>query len=101
MEDFVQYLEKIELPNQLVAAIGDPLLQKFLQLKYSEVTSRRIDNWLLAFFEDQLETSNSAAGNILSMLQAILEYTRYTKVYSPQKALWVLLTISSNCPQRV
>lgn len=90
MEEFVQHLEKIELPNQLVAAIGDPLLQKFLQLKYSETTSRRIDNWLLAFFEDQLETPNSAADNILNMLQAILEYTRYTKVRTPRETLMAI-----------
>jgi centromere protein I len=80
VEDFVRHLERIELPNQLVAVIGDPLLQKFLQLKYSEATSRRIDNWLLAFFEDQLEASQSSVGIILNMLQAIQDYTRYTKV---------------------
>jgi centromere protein I len=83
VDDFVQNLEKIELPNQLVAAIGDPLLQKFLQLKNSEATTQRIDNWLLAFFEDQLESPNSAEGTILDMLQAIREYTRYTKVHTP------------------
>lgn len=86
MSDFVRHLERIELPNQLVAAIGDPLLQKFLQLKSSESTARRIDNWLLAFFEDQLENPSSAEGNILDMLEAIREYTRYTKVYSLQDA---------------
>jgi centromere protein I len=80
VEDFVQHLERIELPNQLVAVIGDPLLQKFLRLKYSETTWQRIDNWLSAFFEDQLETSHSTTGNILDMLQGIREYARYTKV---------------------
>ena len=76
----MRHLERIELPNQLVAVIGDPLLQKFLQLKYSETISRRIDNWLLAFFEDQLEASYSSASNIMNMLEAIQDYTRYTKV---------------------
>lgn len=85
VEDFVQHLERIELPNQLVAAIGDPLLRKFLQLKYSETTAQRIDNWLLAFFEDQLETFHSSASNILDMLQAIREYAQYTKVRPIQK----------------
>lgn len=80
MEDFVRHLERIELPNQLVSVIGDPLLQKFLHLKHSETTSRRIDNWLVAFFEDQLETSQSSTRNILDMLQAIREYARFTKV---------------------
>jgi centromere protein I len=80
VEDFVRHLERIELPNQLVAVIGDPLLQKFLQLKHSEATSQRIDNWLLAFFEDELQSSHSSASNILNMLHAIQDYTCYTKV---------------------
>ena len=79
MSDFVDKLEKIELPNQLVAAIGDPLLQKFLQIKPSVTTSQRIDQWLLAFFEDQLETAGSERA-ILEMLEAIRNYTKHTKV---------------------
>lgn len=84
MDDFVRKLEKIELPNQLVAVIGDPLLQKFLQLKSSPVVLRRVDSWLLAFFEDQLEDPGAAENPILEMLSAIREYTRYTKV-----SLWI------------
>ena len=79
MHEFIQKLEKIEPPNQLVAVINDPLLQKFLQLRSSESASRRIDSWLLAFFEDQLEDS-SASDRILSMLETVLGYTRYAKV---------------------
>ena len=79
MHEFIQKLEKIEPPNQLVAVINDPLLQKFLQLRSSASASRRIDSWLLAFFEDQLEDS-SASDRILSMLDAVLGYTRFTKV---------------------
>jgi centromere protein I len=36
---------------------------------------------MLAFFEDQLEFSTLRDEVILEMLQAILEYTRYTKVF--------------------
>ena len=87
MNEFIRKLEKIELPNQLVAAITDPLLQKFLQLKSSESTSRRVDNWLLAFFEDQLENQGSEAV-ILEMLGAIRTYTQYTKVPSQTQSFW-------------
>jgi len=80
VNDFIYKLEKIEPPNQLVAVIGDPLLQKFLQLRSSEASSKRIDDWLLAFFEDQLERQHSAELMILEMLNVVLEYTRYTKV---------------------
>jgi centromere protein I len=82
VHDFVQKLERIEPPNQLVAVIGDSLLQKFLQLRSSESSSRRVDAWLLAFFEDQLEVPESAEGKILEMLEAVLIYTRYTKVWA-------------------
>ena len=82
MNDFVRKLEKIELPNQIVAAIGDPLLQKFLQLKTSDSTSRRLDNWLLAFFEDQLENLGSEPV-MLEMLAAIRDCAQYTKVLYP------------------
>jgi centromere protein I len=81
VHNFVQKLEKIEPPNQLVAVIGDSLLQKFLQLRSSESSSRRVDAWLLAFFEDQLEVPESAESKILEMLEAVLIYTRYTKVW--------------------
>jgi len=77
MNDLVQRLEKIELPNQLVAVIGDPLLQKFLQLKSTDVTLARIDNWLLAFFEDQLQSPGSS--EIFPMLAAVRDYARCVK----------------------
>lgn len=77
---FVAELEKIELPNQLVAVMGDPLLQKLLQLKSTDAVRQRVDNWLMAFFEDQLEGDGSSEGALLDMLASILEYTRFTKV---------------------
>ncbi|KAG4027718.1 hypothetical protein MFRU_027g00110 [Monilinia fructicola] len=80
VDDFIQKLEKIELPNQLVAAIHDPLLQKFLHLRSSEVTQQRIDYWLLAFFEDQLENGRTSETQIPDMLEVILRYTRLTKI---------------------
>jgi centromere protein I len=82
VNEFVDKLEKIELPNQLVASLRDPLLHKFLQLKPSVSISQRIDQWLLAFFEDQLETPGSEK-TILEMLEAIRDYTNHTKVCSP------------------
>ncbi|KAI9646770.1 hypothetical protein NHQ30_004769 [Ciborinia camelliae] len=79
VDEFVLKLEKIELPNQLVAAIHDPLLQKLLHLRSSEAILQRIDYWLLAFFEDQLENSRPSETQILDMLEVILRYTRFTK----------------------
>ncbi|KUJ11771.1 Mis6-domain-containing protein [Mollisia scopiformis] len=83
VHEFVQKFEKIDPPNQLVAVISDPLLQKFLHLRSSEVDSSRIDSWLLAFFEDQLQNSGTEKDGILEMLDAILKYARYTKNLPP------------------
>jgi centromere protein I len=83
VSDFVGKLETIELPNQIVAVIGDPLLRKFLLLKSSDSTARRIDNWLLAFFEDQLESQEPTESVILAMLDAIRDYARCTKWLPP------------------
>lgn len=80
VNDFIQKLEKIQLPNQMVAVFGDPLLQKLLQLNSSNTTSQRIDYWLTAFFEDQLQNPESWDTAILEMLTAILGYARLTKV---------------------
>ncbi|KFY67817.1 hypothetical protein V496_01400 [Pseudogymnoascus sp. VKM F-4515 (FW-2607)] len=86
---FVAVLEKIELPNQLVAVMGDPLLQKLLQLKSTDAVRQRVDNWLMAFFEDQLEGDGSSEAALLDMLASILEYTRFTKDLPPACAKYL------------
>jgi centromere protein I len=80
VHEFVRKLEKIEPPNQLVAAINDTLLQKYLLLRSSDTDSQRIDSWLFALFEDQLEDSTSSEGKIFETLEAVLGYTEYNKV---------------------
>jgi hypothetical protein len=93
--DFIQKLEKIELPNQLVAVIGDPLLQNLLQLKSNDTIKRRIDNWLTAFFEDQLEGGGFTGNTLLDMLVAIKEYASFTKVRHKTHSLYYLLPFLS------
>ncbi|TVY49879.1 Inner kinetochore subunit [Lachnellula occidentalis] len=95
VHDFVQRLEKIEPPNQLVAVIQDPLLQKFLQLRSSEVYARRVDSWLMAFFEDQLEAGDTSEIKILEMLKSIQGYTRYTKKLPPACSAYLNSMITS------
>lgn len=89
--DFVQKLELIEPPNQLVAVISNPFLQKYLQLRSSEKYKTRIDSWLLAFFEDRLSDPEDNASQIISMLDSMVEYTRYTKVCHTQEVWHVLM----------
>ena len=86
MTGFIDVLEKIEPPNQMVAMIKDPLLQKFLILRPSQESLRRVDQWLFAYFEDRLENMDEFEDGILQMLKDILEYTRYTKVLANQNS---------------
>lgn len=79
-------LEKVKLPNQLVAVMGDPLLQKLLQLKSTDKTKQRVENWLFAFFEDQLQNDEGSEAVLLDMLASILDFARFTKVcFEPLK----------------
>lgn len=94
VQAFIGKLERIELPNQLVAVMGDPLLQKFLQLKSTDETRHRVDNWLLAFFEDQMQSEDNSERALLDMLASILEYVRVTKVLPPACTKYLQSTLN-------
>lgn len=85
MDDLVEKLEKIELPNQVISALGEPLLQKYLTVKPSEVASKRLDYWLSAFLDEELQSlqaGHKQNGALSDTLDKVLNYTRYTKVSS-------------------
>ncbi|KAF7562801.1 hypothetical protein G7046_g1337 [Stylonectria norvegica] len=69
--DFVRHIEKLELPNQLVAVLADPLLQKLLMLRPSDESSQRIANWLNSVFQDVVdgEADESAFFDVLDILR--------------------------------
>ncbi|KAI9831947.1 MAG: hypothetical protein M1826_002675 [Phylliscum demangeonii] len=82
LEDLIDKFDRLELPSQAVSILGDPLLQKYLVLRPSESSSRRVHNWLVTFFEDELDSMRAGAKvskQLLSLLEAILSYARYTK----------------------
>lgn len=87
VDDFVNKLDKLELPNQLVAALEDPLLRKLLELKPSDSATSRINNWLAACLSDELRSSQTfspgRADRTARLLLRILEYTRSTKRLLP------------------
>lgn len=72
-------LDKLELPNQLVAVLADPLLQKLLLLRPSEEAYQRVANWLHAVLQDVL--SGSADEDTLwDMMDVVKEFVIQTKV---------------------
>ncbi|KAK0739800.1 Mis6-domain-containing protein [Apiosordaria backusii] len=81
-EGFVNNLEKIEMPSQLVAVLADPLLQKFLLLRPSEQASQRISNWLMACVGD-VASGDADPSFLLDMVEVIHDYVLSTKELSP------------------
>lgn len=79
VENLVQNLEKIELPNQLVAVLADPLLQKLLSLRPAEVSYQRIANWVYAATQDIVngDADESFLRDVLAVLQ---DYVVHAKV---------------------
>lgn len=82
VDDFIEKLDRIELPGQLISFLSDPLLQKYLILNPSSISARRIDLWLAAYLEDEYETARrgqETSSQLSEILDAVLDLTRYTK----------------------
>ncbi|KAI9934052.1 hypothetical protein MW887_005125 [Aspergillus wentii] len=80
---FVERLDKIELPNQIISTLGDNLAQKYLFLVKPEAANRRLDDWLKGFLNDKLEQIQDGHEDEPETLTYILtlavEYVRYAK----------------------
>ncbi|KKK25738.1 hypothetical protein ARAM_002213 [Aspergillus rambellii] len=83
VDHFIERLEKIELPNQIISTIGDRLAQKYLFLAQPEVANRRLDDWLRSFLSDQLEYARDFDDEGVETLGYVLtlavSYVRYIK----------------------
>ncbi|PHH89259.1 hypothetical protein CDD83_6394 [Cordyceps sp. RAO-2017] len=79
---FVQNLERIELPNQLVAVLADPLLQKLLMLRPSAESDRRVVNWLGSVLRDVVD-GDADDETIWEALEVVSEFVARTKALPP------------------
>ncbi|KAF4585591.1 Mis6 domain-containing protein [Ophiocordyceps camponoti-floridani] len=82
VESFVQNLEKLELPNQLVAVLADPLLQKLLVLRPGPESQRRVSNWLTSVLRDFVEGDGDEE-TLWSILAVVRDFVMQTKVLPP------------------
>ncbi len=85
VEDFVEKLDRIEPPGQLVSYLTDPLLQKYVDLNPSPITLARIDLWLATCLEEQYEAhryGNSDRHYLSHILGGLLKSAQYTRVYA-------------------
>ncbi|KAF2688950.1 Mis6-domain-containing protein [Lentithecium fluviatile CBS 122367] len=83
VQDFVEKLDRIEPPGQLISFLTDPLLQKYVDLRPSPITSRRIELWLSTCLEEQYNTIKDGTGDsqyLSEILDGFLKHAQYTKV---------------------
>ncbi|KAH4069112.1 hypothetical protein HBI88_061990 [Parastagonospora nodorum] len=64
VEEFVERLDRIEPPGQMIAFLTDPLLQKYVELRPAPITFTRIDLWLSTCLEDLYESKRSGNGDL-------------------------------------
>lgn len=80
---FVEKLDKIELPNQIISALGDGLGQKYLSLVQSELANQRLEDWLEGFLNDKLESIRDDADDdpetLTYVLTLAVDYARLLK----------------------
>jgi centromere protein I len=87
VDDFVEKLDRIEAPGQMISFLTDPLLQKYVELKPSPVTSARIDLWLSACLEDLYEAERLGNGEpqyLKQILESLRIHAGSTKVRTEQ-----------------
>lgn len=84
VDDFVEKLDRIEPPGQLISLLTDPLLQKYFSLKPTPIIARRIELWLATCLEGQYEGERLGNGDpeyLSEVLNGLLKHTQYTKVH--------------------
>lgn len=86
VESFVEKLDRIEPPGQLISFLNDPLLQKFVALKSSPLLFKRIDLWLSACLEEEYtaaKTGSSTSAYLPELLDGLLKQAQYSKSLLP------------------
>ncbi|VTT63741.1 unnamed protein product [Fusarium fujikuroi] len=79
---FVKNLDKLELPNQLVAVLADPLLQKLMLLRPDGESEQRLVNWLNGVLQD-VRDGDADESTFFDMLDILREYVISTKNLPP------------------
>ncbi|KAI2623231.1 Mis6-domain-containing protein [Hypoxylon sp. NC1633] len=111
VDGFVNNFERVELPNQLIAVLGDPLLQKLLLLKPQAEAHQRASNWLASYGQDLMSGEPGInPGECLEMLKNYVMSTKtfphifltffgeYLKIWNGNDWKGLILTILSYMP---
>jgi centromere protein I len=76
---FAENINKVELPNQLVAVLADPLLQKVLLVRPSGESYQRVANWLTSILKEVLAGDTDEA-SLWDFLDVLRDFVVQTKV---------------------
>ncbi|PNY25194.1 Centromere protein I [Tolypocladium capitatum] len=79
---FVQHIDRLELPNQLVAVLADPLLQKLLLLRPGAEAHRRVANWLDEVLREVLD-GDADEDTLWEALEVVRDFVVRTKTLPP------------------
>ncbi|KAM0346036.1 hypothetical protein ACHAPU_005797 [Fusarium lateritium] len=79
---FIKNLDKLELPNQLIAVLADPLLQKLMLLKPGHESEQRIANWLNAVLQD-VHDGDADEATFFDILDILRDYVLSVKHLPP------------------
>ncbi|KAG5982290.1 hypothetical protein E4U55_002095 [Claviceps digitariae] len=82
VSSFVSKMDKLELPNQLVAVLADPLLQKLLILRPNPESYQRISNWLSAVFQEVM-SGDADEATLWEVLEVAREFVIRTRTIPP------------------
>ncbi|KAK2590051.1 hypothetical protein QQS21_012267 [Conoideocrella luteorostrata] len=82
VSSFVSKMDKLELPNQLVAVLADPLLQKLLILRPDPESYQRISNWLSAVFQEVM-AGDADEATLWEVLEVVREFAVRTRTIPP------------------
>ncbi|KAK8017449.1 hypothetical protein PG993_013775 [Apiospora rasikravindrae] len=80
-DGLVKALETIEMPNQLISVLSDPLLQKLLLLRPDAESMQRASNWLVSCAQDLV--SGDGDSELEGILEIMRDYARATRNLPP------------------
>ncbi|KAI0124258.1 Mis6-domain-containing protein [Xylariales sp. AK1849] len=81
VDGLVKGLETIELPNQLISVLADPLLQKLMLLRPDVDSHQRVSNWLVAYGQDLVSGEDTI--DVGGFFETLRTYVSTTKNLPP------------------
>ena len=84
MVNFIDKIDKLALPNQMISALDDQLLQTYCLVRPTNDWTQRMDRWLSLFFDEQLHVLEDAGATTTSLwevLEKSLGYIHRIKVF--------------------